>query len=177
MFSYFCRFVFCLLVLLASCSKSMAQGTYTAPEEFVASAFANGSAKQEVLWITRQLKPAVREILGHDLGQLRVRYWGLKQKTVWVLDEIGKERPITAGVIIDQGRIQNLEVLIFREKRGWEVRYAFFTDQFDNAALTTNNRLSQQIDSISGATLSVNALQKIARLALFLHQQTPYAKS
>jgi Na+-transporting NADH:ubiquinone oxidoreductase subunit NqrC len=32
-------------------------------------------------------------------------------------------------------------------------------------------RLDRHIDGISGATLSVNAINKLSRLALYLHQQ------
>jgi hypothetical protein len=64
--------------------------------------------------------------------------------------------------------ILDVKVLIFRESRGWEVRYPFFTDQFKDATLTAERNLDRKIDGISGATLSVNALTKLARLALFL---------
>jgi hypothetical protein len=60
--------------------------------------------------------------------------------------------------------------LIFRESRGWEVRHAFFTDQFDQATLTRNTELDRTIDNISGATLSVRAVTKLSRIALLLDQ-------
>jgi hypothetical protein len=63
-----------------------------------------------------------------------------------------------------------LRVLIYRESRGWEVRHAFFTRQFDQAQLE-NGKLDRSIDGITGATLSVEALQRAARLALWLDQQ------
>jgi Na+-transporting NADH:ubiquinone oxidoreductase subunit NqrC len=51
------------------------------------------------------------------------------------------------------------------------VRYPFFTDQFNGLQLDENNRLQRKIDGISGATLSVNALTRLARLALHLHEE------
>lgn len=104
-----------------------------------------------------------------------MRYWGEKHRTAWILEEIGKERPITVGLVIDNGRLETVKVLVFRESRGWEVRYPFFTDQFNGARLTNEHGLDRSIDGISGATLSVRALKKLARLALFLHNQTPMA--
>jgi uncharacterized protein with FMN-binding domain len=74
------------------------------------------------------------------------------------------------GVIIDNHHIVQLQVLAFRESRGWEVKHSFFTDQFITSTLSTEQTLSQSIDGISGATLSVNALTKIAQLALFFDQ-------
>ena len=67
--------------------------------------------------------------------------------------------------------IERLRVLAFRESRGWEVRYPFFTDQFKGVGLTDGHALDKAIDGISGATLSVRALEKLARLALYLHDQ------
>jgi len=128
-----------------------------------------------VLWITRSLREQISQILEHAPDALRVRYWGKKHRTVWILEEIGKERPITVGLVVDKDRLETVRVLAFRESRGWEVRYPFFTDQFHGASLTGEYELDRSIDGISGATLSVRALKKLARLALFLHNQTPMA--
>jgi hypothetical protein len=99
---------------------------------------------------------------------LRLRYWDDNTKRAWILEEIGRDKPITVGLITANGKILDVKVLIFRESRGWEVRYPFFTDQFKDTTLTAERNLDQKIDGISGATLSVNALTKLARLALFL---------
>lgn len=109
--------------------------------------------------------------MGHDLGVLRIRYWNKNGKTVWVLNEIGKEHPITVGLVVKENKIQQLKVLIFRESRGGEVRHPFFTEQFKQIGITTKNKLERSIDGISGATLSVTALKKLARLALYFHQK------
>jgi len=75
-------------------------------------------------------------------------------------------------VVIQDGVLERIKVLIFRESRGWEVRYPFFTDQFKGAALNHDGALNKSIDGISGATLSVRALKKIATLALYLDSVT-----
>lgn len=46
------------------------------------------------------------------------------------------------------------------------MQQSFFTRQFQGVSLTSNDKLSKKIDGITGATLSVWALQKVARLAL-----------
>jgi len=155
---------------------TLAQGTYQSPKEFIASVFPNDTANKKKLWITRSLKPTVKQILGHDLGSLRVRYWGADKRTAWILEEIGKEKPITTGIVVNNGRIEKIKVLVFRESRGWEVKHDFFTNQFTGVTLQDNKTLSKPIDGISGATLSVRALKKLAALALYFHQQTPFAK-
>jgi FMN-binding domain len=143
---------------------------YQQPDAFLRSVFSGHVPEPRLLWITKDLEPRVKEILGHDLGVLRVRYWQQDGRTAWILEEIGKEQPITTGIVVDKGKIEQLKVLIFRESRGSEVRYPFFTDQFHGAGLA-DDHLDRHIDSISGATLSVRAVTKLARLALFLTRQ------
>jgi len=47
----------------------------------------------------------------------------------------------------------------------------FFTRQFVGLSLQPpKSQLSENIDGITGATLSVKAVKKTARFALFLHQ-------
>ncbi|MDP4879954.1 MAG: FMN-binding protein [Opitutales bacterium] len=49
--------------------------------------------------------------------------------------------------------------------------FFFFTDQFEGLELTNENTLNRKIDGISGATLSVNALTRLSKLALHLHKE------
>jgi hypothetical protein len=164
-----------VVLLLSVSAKLPAEGVDEDPEAFINEVFAGHPPPSQTLWITRALREPITRILGHAPEALRVRYWGEKHRTAWILDEIGKERPITVGLVVDNGRLETVKVLAFRESRGWEVRYPFFTDQFKGAGLTGSNDLDKTIDGISGATLSVRALTKLARLALFLHAQTPMA--
>jgi hypothetical protein len=147
--------------------------TYQAPADFLRESFSGDMPEPAVLWLTDQVREHTKEILGHEPAQLRIRYWRRAQRSAWILDEIGKEKPITTGIVIADGSIERIRVLTFRESRGWEVRHAFFTDQFKRLGLTTDNKLDGSIDGISGATLSVRALTNLARLALYLDQQLP----
>ncbi len=147
---------------------------YQTPETFVAQAFGGTAPAPQTLWPQKALRQELREILGHKPG-LRFKYWGNAGRTVWILDEIGKDRPITAGVVIDQGQISDVQVLIFRESRGWEVKYDFFTNQFAQLWLQDDNRLNAHIDNITGATLSVKAMTRMARAALKLHSHSSQA--
>lgn len=126
----------------------------------------------ETLWIVGDLQPAVRAILDHDYPAARVRYWRAGTRTVWVLDEIGKEMPITIGVAVNNGAVERVKVLVYRESRGWEVKSPAFTAQFSGARLAAGQNLDKQIDGISGATLSVRALSRLTRLALLFDRQT-----
>ena len=160
-----------LVLILAIAEVAIARGTYQEPADFVAETFGSATPETGAIWITKDLSESIEEILEHRFATRRVRYWIDGKRSAWILDEIGKERPITTGIVIDDGRIERIKVLVFRESRGWEVRHDFFTDQFRTASLTPDLELDRTIDGVSGATLSVRALKKLARVALFLSQQ------
>ena len=161
----FCYLLLCFSVPLTVYSK----GVYQEPADFIDEVFNGNPPEPDKLWLRGELKENIREILGHDMDVLRLRYWLKDGRSVWILEEIGKERLITSGFVINEGSIEKVKVLVFRETRGWEVRYPFFTDQFKGAKLDEKKLLDRHIDGISGATLSVNALTRLAQLALFLH--------
>ena len=159
-----------LLALLAA-GEAYAVNVYQKPDAFIKESFPHRTPAVKVIWPDAQLKQTMKKILGHNYQSLRIRYWQSGKRTAWILDEVGKDKPITTGVVINNHMIEKIRVLVFRESRGWEVQHRFFTKQFDHAALDNNQQLEQHIDNISGATLSVNALIKIARLALLLDQR------
>lgn len=159
-------------MLLTFTGLLQARDVFMQPSEFVRQAFDGNPPAPDSLWLDKELRQGIRGIMGHDLGVLRLRYWQRDGRTAWILEEKGKEKPITTGIVVNHGEIERVKVLIYRETRGWEVRYPFFTDQFKGSGLNDHRRLDKHIDGISGATLSVNALEKLARLALYLHEVT-----
>lgn len=164
-----------LLLMMLMASHALARGIYQTPEAFLDEVFATAPPAPQVLWLKGDIKAAAEEILGHRYPGLRIRYWGEEKRTAWILEEIGKEKPITVGLVVNPEGIALIRVLEFRESRGWEVRYPFFTGQFTGVGLTAKRELDRPIDGISGATLSVRALKRLARLALYLHQQTEFS--
>ncbi len=159
------------LIFITCIGNTAARGVYQTRADFLSQAFTGNVPKSGLIWLTGKIRKAATQILQHQPSRLRVRYWARGMRSAWVLEEIGKAQPITLGIVINKGRIERLRVLAFRESRGDEVRHNFFTRQFSQAALKPNLQLSTRIDGISGATLSVRALQKLARLALYLDQQ------
>lgn len=155
-----------------TCTLVMAASVYQQPEAFLAETFSGNTPEPAVVWLTGERRETVKALLGHDYTSLRVRYWRDRQRSAWVLEEIGKEQPITAGIVINAQQIERVKVLVFRESRGWEIRHPFFTDQFINAQLDSKRNLDRHIDGISGATLSVRAMQKLVKLALYLDAET-----
>ncbi len=157
--------------MLILSSQSILATVYQEPKAFLQQAFAGDVPQPKMLWISGELRDKAEQILQHRPHALRTRYWQRGKRSAWILDKIGKERPITVGIIIDDNQIETIKILIFRESRGWEVKHPFFTDQFKQAQLQPDLRLDKNIDGITGATLSVRAVTKLSRLALYFHQQ------
>jgi len=145
---------------------------YETQADFLGRAFSGSPPEPGVIWLSGEKKSTVHDLLGHDYPALRLRYWCQTPRSAWVLEELGKEQPITVGIIVENSYIKNLKVLTYRENRGGEVANAAFTDQFTRVSLDADTRLDTKIDGISGATLSVRALTRLANLALYLHGES-----
>ena len=162
-------------VVLVACSLLL-PGTvraedYLGRDELLALAFPDAAPAQQTLWLNDELRAKAQAEVGLAPSTLRVRYWQAGARTAWILEEIGKEQPITLGIVVDAGHIADLRVMAFRESRGWEIRHDFFTRQFAGVGLDAKGKLDHPIDGITGATLSVNATDRAARLALWLAHQ------
>ncbi len=89
-----------------------------------------------------------------------------------VLNEIGKYRPITFMVGVTRDfRIKDVAVLVYRESRGGEVRRARFLRQYRGKGTSDPVRINRDIINITGATLSVRALNRGVRESVHLLKQ------
>jgi hypothetical protein len=161
--------------LLALTGSAWAE-TDSAVSDYLGQVFSGDPPPAQALWLTGERKQMTTQIMGHDYPALRLRYWLRDGTSVWILEEIGKTEPITAGFTVNHSGLQDVSVLVYRESRGGEVQYPFFTRQFQGATLKSGHHLDRDIDGITGATLSVRAMTKLSRLALFLHQQVTEAE-
>ncbi len=161
-----------LLSSLAIASFAVAgEDVYQTPEAFIAETFDGALPPTKTLNISANTKAKIEKIMGSHYKLPHAEYSMQNGRTVWILEEIGKFEPITAGFVVGaNGKIERIKVLIYRESHGWEVKHGFFTRQFKNAGLKREKKLDKRIDGISGATLSVNALKRLSALALTLHQ-------
>jgi hypothetical protein len=157
-----------LFFLACFCSQPAyaAEMIYQSPENFLVENVPG--CGQQALWLKSDVKLQIEQLIGHPFPGVRVRYCQEGEKTAWILDEIGKTEPITSGIIVNQGQVETVRVLVFRESRGNEVHRSAFTRQYESAVLDDKNRLDRHIDGITGATLSVSALNRQVKLALLL---------
>lgn len=156
------------ILALPAWSSGMKEEVYLNNEDFLMQAFNNEIPDVKTVWLKGSLKTKISKTLGHDYPALRIRYWLKDHRSAWILEEIGRDKPITTGFIIEGKQLVSVRILVFRESRGDEVRFPSFTQQFDGAALVNKHQLDRHIDGISGATLSVNAVRKLAAVALQL---------
>lgn len=160
------------LPLLASgIGKALAYDVYTTyqtPEAFVAEAFAPAAAPAaQMLSLDGAKQSQVSSVFGKPFPQARLRYWRAGGRTAWIFDDIGKEGyvPTTCGFVVSQGVIEHARVLIYRESRGQQVGEPSFLKQLIGSR-ASGAALDKPVDNISGATLSVKMMQRMARTAL-----------
>lgn len=97
--------------------------------------------------------------------------WAVIQHT------IGKHKPMTYMVgVTPDGKISNVEVLVYRESRGSEVRTKRFNYQYEGKDLSDPIRINRDIINISGATMSVRSMSAGTKRALVLVDEL-YLKS
>jgi hypothetical protein len=154
----------CGLAFWVSPSLFSAEIVHQEPAAFLAEQVPG--CRQQALWLDKDLQAEAAALLERPWAAARVRYCERDGRTAWILDEIGKTEPITTGVVVEEGRVDAVRVLVFRESRGGEVHREAFTRQYRDAVLDGDNRLDRSIDGITGATLSVWAVNRQVRLAL-----------
>jgi len=73
--------------------------------------------------------------------------------------ELGQHEPIDFATFTDaRGTVTRVEVLAYREAYGDEVREARFRDQFLGRSVESGFRLGQDVDVISGASISSRSM-------------------
>jgi Na+-translocating ferredoxin:NAD+ oxidoreductase RnfG subunit len=94
-------------------------------------------------------------------------------KAVAFLDNVlGKELPITFLVIIDKpGKIISTDIIKYREPYGGAVQSASWTSQFLGKNNESNYTVGDDIDGISGATISVKSITKGIQKLSLLYQE------
>ena len=130
--------------------------------------------QEEEIALTPEQKEAVQQRLGGKIKETHYTVWiGTRQGTPVgygvVLDVTGKEQPITFMVAVSPvGAILGIDVLVYRESQGSEIRAGYFMRQFTGKTLAASLKLNRDIDSISGATLSSRSTTHAAKKALAL---------
>ena len=130
------------------------------------------SAQSRSIVVDSTMRAVLRSRLGWIVRDSAIAYFdvfadGRRLGAAVVADEQGKYRPITFMAGVDTAlRIVDVRVLVYRESRGGEVRHTRFLKQYRRKSLQNPLRINRDIVNITGATISVNALNAGVRKTL-----------
>jgi hypothetical protein len=89
-----------------------------------------------------------------------------------IQETIGKHRPITYIVgITPDGRVFDVEILVYRESKGSEVRRKRFNAQYEGKTAHDPIRINKDIINVTGATMSVRSVSAGVKRALVLAEE------
>ena len=117
------------------------------------------------------IEEGVNKILKDTYHLPVIKYWRSGKKVGFILEAIGKHEFITTGFTVEDNKISDAKVLVYRENYGYEIKYDMFINQIEGNSLKGNGLLVGRIANISGATLSVNSMRKLSKLSLFLYSK------
>jgi Na+-translocating ferredoxin:NAD+ oxidoreductase RnfG subunit len=130
--------------------------------------------RKDVIRLTPEKKTQIEERIGWKFPEEFFEFYIGETGTqidgyALIQNTIGKHKPMTYMVGIDHtGHVLNVELLVFREARGSEVRTKRFNAQYEGKTVSDPVRLNKDIINISGATMSVRSMTAGIKRALVL---------
>ena len=130
--------------------------------------------RKDVIRLTPETKAQIEERIGWKFPEegfeVHIGETGAHVDGYVVLQNtIGKHKPMTYMVGVDnRGQVSNVELLIFREARGSEVRTKRFNSQYEGKTVLDPVRINKDIINISGATMSVRSMSAGIKRVLVL---------
>ncbi len=119
--------------------------------------------EKEKKWLTDEQRQAIGKLCFQTITEKRMTFYvgkknGRPMGYMMIDNVIGKSFPITFMVVLNEdGTVRDVEILVYREPRGWEVRDKSFLSQFFGKDSASDFR---SINSITGATLSVRSMTR-----------------
>jgi hypothetical protein len=172
----------CLICLISSLGSpllaSAQEGIFLKEEEAPKAVFPDATSfLRKVIPSNDELKDKIKQRMGKTLTSLwedsYVTFVAKKGETILgyavIVEEIGKHRPITfiVGVGSDH-KIKDAALMVYREAYGGEVRDRRFLQQYKGKQLKDPLLPYRDIQNVSGATMSVEAIGRGSKKALAL---------
>ena len=154
------------------------EDVYLTPDEAAKLMFPKSDRiRKEILTLQPEQKTLIQKLIGWNFPETsfecfigetngKIDGWALIQHT------IGKHKPMTYMVGVNpQGEATNVEVLVYRESRGSEVRTQRFNYQYEGKDVHDPIRINRDIINISGATMSVRSMSAGVKRVLVIVDQ------
>jgi hypothetical protein len=169
----------CLALSLGSSEFALGQeGVFLKDEEAPKAVFPEAdSFERKVVRSNEEIKAKIQQRMGKTKTSLwedsYVTFVAKKGETILgyaaIVEEIGKHRPITFIVGVGPDRkIKDAALMAYREAYGGEVRDRRFLQQYKGKDLKDPLLPYRDIQNISGATMSVEAIGRGSKKALAL---------
>jgi Na+-translocating ferredoxin:NAD+ oxidoreductase RnfG subunit len=162
-------------VVVVAPSAALADQTYLRDADVPKAMFPESTgAERKMLELSAGELAALSQKLGRRVDVAKYPYIEVRKQDealglVFILDVVGQSRPITFAVAIGpDGRIRDLQVMVYREPQGEQIQDARFRRQFAGKRAQDPVALGRDIDAISGATISSRAATYAAKKALGL---------
>ena len=137
----------------------------------------SNSVRTEEHELTTEQKACVQQRIGWKFPESSFKFFiGESNGTIdgyaSIQNTIGKYRPITYIVgVTPEAEVSQVEVLVYRESRGAEVRKPRFMYQYKGKEFDDPIRINRDILNISGATMSVRSVSAGVKRALVLTEE------
>ncbi|MBF2055463.1 MAG: FMN-binding protein [Candidatus Sericytochromatia bacterium] len=133
--------------------------------------------KKTIFKPTAAQRKRLQQKMRRKLPESEIPIWvGFKQgkpaRYAFILHEDGKHYPITFIVgLTPDGKVTQVAVMVYREKRGDGVKRARFLNQFPGKTRRDDVEVNADIIHITGSTISSWSMAAGVRKALILHEE------
>jgi Na+-translocating ferredoxin:NAD+ oxidoreductase RnfG subunit len=141
---------------IAAISTSVYAKTYFTVEQAQQAIFPGSKMIQAFVTLTDAQKREIERRTGVNVRFTEIRIWKAAEGGYFVVDEVvGKHEFITYAIGLNaDGSVKQVEIMDYRESYGYEIRNADWRKQFVGKTSAAPLKLEQDIQNVSGATLS-----------------------
>lgn len=147
-------------VLLAAPAALISQSAfatvYFTEQQAQQAIFPNVQLVKNFRYITEEQAKEIEKKTNVNVRHNEIKIWDAADGSKFIIDEVlGKHEFITYAIGLNKdGSVKQIEIMIYNETYGYQVRNKDWRDQFVNKNSTAAFKLDADIKNISGATLS-----------------------
>ena len=150
---------------------------YLTEKQALDSVFENLTVEKKEIFLSSEKKKIIQKKLKRKLGESSYNFYigkkdGKNFKYAIILDEQGKHFPMTFIVSLDNNaNIDQVAVMVYRERRGDAVKRKRFLNQFKNKGSKDSIEIDNDIVHLTGATISSWSMAAGVKKAVVLTEE------